>query len=221
MTSILFAKGHGTGNDFVILPDANAEVDLAPWQVRALCDRRTGIGGDGVIRVVPAAKDPAGVEHAEAAEWFMDYRNADGSLAQMCGNGARVFAWYLVTEGLAPPGSFSIATRDGVKRVHVPAPSGENRTRGSATVEVRLPRLGRSSSVTLGATVLPGTAVDVGNPHVVCVVDAPLAEFDLSTAPDYDRAVFPEGVNVALITAPDAVLLDAATVRADTGLPVT
>ena len=90
-----FAKGHGTGNDFVLLPDPDGALDLTPELVAALCDRRRGLGGDGVLRVVRARPAPGRRRAAGEAEWFMDYRNADGSLAEMCGNGVRVFARYL------------------------------------------------------------------------------------------------------------------------------
>ena len=94
-------KGHGTENDFVLLPDADGALDLTDERVQRLCDRRAGIGGDGVLRVVRTAADPAAAAMAGDAEWFMDYRNADGSAAEMCGNGIRVFARFLVDEGWA------------------------------------------------------------------------------------------------------------------------
>src|SRR3954463_7864971 len=105
-----FVKGHGTENDFVIVPDPDGSLDLTPSMVAALCDRRAGIGADGVLRVVRSKAlgrdDLAGDHgaHDHGAEWFMDYRNADGSIAEMCGNGVRVFARYLVDAGLAAPG---------------------------------------------------------------------------------------------------------------------
>ena len=106
-----FLKGHGTENDFVLLPDHDGTIhrdltaDAMAARVRALCDRHAGIGGDGVLRVV---RDGDG--------WFMDYRNADGSLSEMCGNGIRVFARYLVEEGLVDAAEpFWVDTRDGRK----------------------------------------------------------------------------------------------------------
>lgn len=113
-----FTKGHGTENDFVLLPDLAGELDLTPSQVALLADRQAGIGGDGVIRIVrTAAADEEDVRAlADEAEWFMDYRNADGSLAQMCGNGTRVFATWLRREGLVGE-EFAIATRAGIRRV--------------------------------------------------------------------------------------------------------
>src|SRR5687768_2356819 len=97
-----FAKGHGTGNDFVVLPDADGALPLTPALVAALCDRRRGIGADGVLRVVRTAAHPDAEASADVAEWFMDYWNADGSHAEMCGNGVRVYARFLVEAGLAP-----------------------------------------------------------------------------------------------------------------------
>ena len=103
-----FTKGHGTENDFVLVPDLDASRDLTVEQVRLLADRRAGIGGDGVIRVVPtqAAVEPQVRAQAANARWFMDYRNADGSAAEMCGNGTRVFAAYLRREGLETADEF-------------------------------------------------------------------------------------------------------------------
>ena len=100
--TLTFAKGHGTGNDFVLVPDPDGTLPLDAALVVALCDRRFGVGGDGVLRVVRAAAEPEAAGMADEAEWFMDYRNADGSLAEMCGNGVRVYARYLVESGLAP-----------------------------------------------------------------------------------------------------------------------
>ncbi|PZW03588.1 diaminopimelate epimerase [Micromonospora phaseoli] len=187
-----FTKGHGTGNDFVILPDPDGALDLTPDLVAAICDRRRGIGGDGVLRVVRAAKHPEGVALAGEAEWFMDYRNSDGSLAEMCGNGARVFVRYLLEAGLATPtsGALPVATRAGIVRARVEG--------DAVAVEMRRPRLYGASAAALGGLTLPGTAVDVGNPHLVCPVSAglDLAGLDLTRAPGYDPAVFPAGVNV-------------------------
>ena len=118
-----FTKGHGTENDFVLVPDLEGALDLMPSQVALLADRRAGIGGDGVIRVVPtsAATEESVRAQANEARWFMDYRNADGSAAEMCGNGSRVFAAYLRREGLETADEFAIATRSGAKQVRFEA----------------------------------------------------------------------------------------------------
>lgn len=197
--AIPFAKGHGTGNDFVIFPDPDGELALSGEQVAHICDRRFGIGADGILRVVRAAKDPDAVALADRAEWFMDYRNSDGSLAQMCGNGARVFAHYLVRQGYAEPGAIPVATRDGIKEIQVDRPASASDD-WSITVNMGLPRLGSTTTVTVGDRSLQAVAADVGNPHAVCVVTTPLAEFDLGTVPALDPAVFPDGANVELIT---------------------
>lgn len=196
-----FTKGHGTGNDFVILPDPDGRLALTGDLVAALCDRRRGIGADGVLRVVRAAKHPDGAGQAGEAEWFMDYWNADGSSAEMCGNGARVFVRYLMTTGLAAPQgeSWAVATRAGVVRALV---AGD-----AISVEMRRPRLYDTATATLGALTLPGSAVDVGNPHLVCAVPdgMELAALDLSRAPGFTPAVFPAGVNVEFTSPGDPV----------------
>ncbi|MFI9642941.1 diaminopimelate epimerase [Micromonospora sp. NPDC051925] len=196
-----FTKGHGTGNDFVILPDPDGALDLTPGLVAGICDRRRGLGGDGVLRVVRAAKHPDGVALADAAEWFMDYWNSDGSFAEMCGNGARVFVRYLLATGLATPvdGALPVATRAGLVRARVDG--------DTIAVEMRRPRLYDASSAVLGGLTLPGTAVDVGNPHLVCALPAgiDLADLDLTRAPEFDPRVFPHGVNVEFTAPGDAV----------------
>ncbi|MGN9892723.1 diaminopimelate epimerase [Micromonospora sp. L31] len=196
-----FTKGHGTGNDFVILPDPDGALDLTPGLVAAICDRRRGVGGDGVLRVVRAAKHPEGAALADEAEWFMDYWNSDGSFAEMCGNGARVFVRYLLENGLATPAgaALPVATRAGVVRARVEA--------DAIAVEMRRPRVYDASTATLGGLTLPGAAVDVGNPHLVCALPAGLglATLDLTHAPEYDAGVFPAGVNVEFITSGEPV----------------
>jgi diaminopimelate epimerase len=174
---IRFVKGHGTENDFVLLPDG--DVPLSPELVRALCDRRAGIGADGVLRV---ERRPDG--------WFMDYRNADGSVAEMCGNGIRVFARHLVDAGLAEPGTLPILTRAGVRTVQVPAS-------GDVTVEMGVPAALEASPAVDGR---PGTAVSMGNPHVVVELAdvAELAELDL-TRPPVVRPPLPGGQNVEYV----------------------
>ena len=153
-------KGHGTENDFVLLPDPDGTLALTAELVRRLCDRRAGIGADGVLRVVRSAAEPDGAHHAEQAHWFMDYRNADGSIAEMCGNGVRVYARYLVAAGLAPPGPLRLATRGGVKDVTV--------TPGSVLVDMGTARVGEPVTVDGRAA----TAIDIGNPHAVVHVPA-------------------------------------------------
>src|SRR5438128_1113457 len=100
---MILTKGYGTENDFVIVADPDGERHIEPADVARLTDRRAGIGGDGLLRVVRTAKMPGYENQAAEAEWFMDYRNADGSIAEMCGNGVRVFALYLVSRGFEEP----------------------------------------------------------------------------------------------------------------------
>jgi diaminopimelate epimerase len=197
-----FTKGHGTGNDFVVLPDPDGQLALTPELVAALCDRRRGVGGDGVLRVIRTAKHPEAAGMAGEAEWFMDYWNADGSFAEMCGNGVRVFVRFLVAHGMAAPGpaGLPVATRAGVVRAVV----GDD----SIAVDMGTPRVYGGSTTTVGVLTVPGTAVDCGNPHLVCALPdgVPLASLDLSVAPDHDTSIFPDGVNVEFVTHGDPVL---------------
>ena len=189
-----FAKGHGTENDFVILPDPRGEHDLTAAATARLCDRRAGIGADGVLRVVRTGPG----EHGP--EWFMDYRNADGSIAEMCGNGARVFARYLLEHGLAAGPSFAVATRSGIRQVRVEPDGQISVDMGPATV------LGPGRAV-FGGVIRDGLRVSVGNPHLVCLVDDALGKFDLAVPPGLDPADFPDGGNVELVrrTGPGAI----------------
>lgn len=186
-----FAKGHGTGNDFVIIPDPDGDLTLPPRLVSALCDRRRGLGADGVLVAVRSAKHPEAVAMAGRAEWFMDYRNSDGSLSEMCGNGVRVFARYLVESGLAGPDTgtvvLPVATRAGLVTAELGA--------DEISVDMVVPRVLGSGSVRTGGKLLLGTAVSVGNPHLVCRVGE-LSGLDLTRVPGLDPAAFPEGANV-------------------------
>ena len=187
-----FVKGHGTENDFVLLPDPDGGLDLPADRVQRLCDRRAGIGADGVLRVVRSAAHPEAGSMAADAEWFMDYRNADGSAVEMCGNGIRVFARFLVDEGWAAPGELPIATRDGVKRVRV----GRD---GDVTVDMGPARLpGVDRTVRVGTSSWPAVEVDVGNPHAVVFVARLADAGELRRAPDVEPA-FPQGVNVEFV----------------------
>ena len=193
MDRVNFTKGHGAGNDFVIVEDVDGALDLTPSQVVALCHRRFGIGADGVLRVVRTAKDPAGAELAGEAEWFMDYRNSDGSVAEMCGNGVRVFTRYLVSHGLATPSptGIPVATRAGVMLAIV---EGDRITVDMGSAEVFA-----ETKVEVGDRSWPATRISMGNPHAVAFIDSLDDAGPLREEPGYDREVFPDGVNVEFV----------------------
>ncbi|MFB9689322.1 diaminopimelate epimerase [Amycolatopsis plumensis] len=188
MGGIEFLKGHGTQNDFVLLPDPDGRLELTEARVAALCDRQRGLGADGVLRVVRAGA----LGEPSAGEWFMDYRNADGSIAEMCGNGVRVFARYLVDSGLAAEGEFVVGTRAGDRPVVVHPDRSVTVHMGPATIT------GTSVTVVAGRP-FSGVAVDVGNPHLVSLLDDDVAGLDLRDQPDFDHDVFPNGVNLEFI----------------------
>jgi diaminopimelate epimerase len=174
-------KGHGTENDFVVLPDFTAELD--PALVRALCDRRAGIGADGVLRVVDSGDG-----------YFMDYRNADGSIAETCGNGIRVFARYLVAAGLVDAGEMTIGTRSGPRAVAVPADGGD------ITVDMGPATRLAGAEVSIGTSSWKAAGWSMGNPHLV-VLDAGLIDsLDLSSPPTVQPVdAYPDGVNIELL----------------------
>lgn len=204
-----FAKGHGTQNDFVVLLDLPARIDLNPAAVAALCDRRRGLGADGVLRVTLArAAREAGVfdplpEGVAADDWFMDYRNADGSAAQMCGNGVRVFAHYLRAAGLESREEFVVGSLAGSRPVVVHS---ADALTADVTVDMGKASLLGAGSAIVGGRRFSGLAVDVGNPHLACVdptlTVAELAALDVGAPVDFDPGQFPEGVNVEVLTAP-------------------
>lgn len=183
-----FVKGHGTRNDFVVLPDLEAVVhgDLEPDLVRRLCDRRSGIGADGVLRVVRGDLDGG-------AAWFMDYRNADGGVSEICGNGIRVFARYLVEADLADVAKpLTVDTRDGVKEI-VFCDDGE------ISVDMGEPAVGPRVWIGVDGRAFEATAVDMGNPHAVVFVGSLDAAGALQRSPRYIAEDFPGGVNVEFV----------------------
>ena len=184
-----FVKGHGTENDFVLLPDPDGSVhgDLSAERVRALCDRHAGIGGDGVIRVIRSAA----LGEQSDAEWFMDYRNSDGSISEMCGNGVRVFALYL-EQNENVTGELAVGTRDGVKTVVF-------EDDGLMTMDMGEPGFRGDSKVSVEGRSWPVAYVDMGNPHAVAFVDSLDDAGHLIDEPAYDTGVYPHGVNVEFV----------------------
>ncbi|MCX4547759.1 diaminopimelate epimerase [Streptomyces sp. NBC_01387] len=193
-SQIAFLKGHGTENDFVIIPDPDNAVALPASTVAVLCDRRAGIGGDGLLHVVRSAAHPEARAMADEAEWFMDYRNSDGSIAEMCGNGTRVFAHYLQRAGLVADGDLAVATRGGVKKVHLAKNGDITVSMGRAVLPAD------SATVTVGGRSWPARNVNMGNPHAVAFVDDLVHAGDLLSAPPVSpESVYPDGVNVEFV----------------------
>ena len=203
-------KAHGTGNDFVVLPDRDGRLDLTPVTVVALCDRRFGIGGDGVLRLAPA----------EEAHVFMDYRNGgDGEPVEMCGNGVRVVAKHLHDHGWTTDEVVRIDTRAGVRTatVHV-QPDGAT----SVTVDMGPPDFAVSALPFAGGTVRDGwhhldvdgtdvalLPVSMGNPHAVLLHDDPATAPVTTLGPRLERDErFPKGTNVEFVTVRDERTVD-------------
>ena len=202
MRRYTFSKGHGTRNDFVIIDDQHGMHQLTPELISAMCDRRAGIGADGVLRVVRAQHVPEWTGRPDV--WFMDYRNADGTIAEMCGNGLRVFARHLVNEQWEPTGEFAVATRAGLRQVRVARGGLISTNLGTAAVS------DQTVDVLHGDLRWGATAVDVGNPHAVVFLDDDTRTgLDLGAAPRWEPAdAFPEGVNIEFVTVRDSRHLD-------------
>jgi diaminopimelate epimerase len=209
MTALPFVKGQGTGNDFVLFSDPDGAIELDADRIADMADRHFGIGADGLIRAVRSANLPEGAEALEEdpdAEWFMDYHNADGSPAEMCGNGIRVFVAYLLDQKLLelPVGqSVKIGTRGGVHTV--------TRHDDAFTVDLG-PFVVLNSEATVSARDLdvprPGLPVGVGNPHVVVAVadDDELDGIDLAEAPRVQPEP-PDGANVEFVVPGDPLVV--------------
>ena len=218
LSGLRFSKGHGTGNDFVLVADPEGTHVIGADQAAALCDRHRGIGADGLIRAVPSRFLPEGRELLAGtpdAEWFMDYRNADGSLSEMCGNGVRVFVHFLRTEGLIDlpdGGSLTIGTRGGVKTV---VRTGDGYAVDMGPWEFIFP--GEAGAKAMDSLVTadglevprPALSVSMGNPHTVVAL-AELAELTgtrLFTAPKVDP-VPANGTNVEFVVPAEPLVHD-------------
>ncbi len=209
MSKISFTKGHGTGNDFILVLDAEGELSLSKSQIAKICNRHFGVGADGLIRVVRSANLPEGkaiLEQEPKATWFMDYYNADGTAAEMCGNGIRVFALFLLERGLAViegGSTLAVGTRDGVKDITKSSNGfavdlGRWRLEGESVVEVNGISVAR-----------PAQGIDVGNPHAVVAL---ASELELSSLRLFDApSVEPRtdaGVNVEFVVPSDPMVKD-------------
>ncbi|MEA2461462.1 MAG: diaminopimelate epimerase [Actinomycetota bacterium] len=187
-----FAKYHGIGNDFVMLADPSDGLSLSAEFVRKVCDRRFGIGGDGVIRVAPGQGD---------ADFFMDYVNSDGSVGEMCGNGIRCLAVFARAEGLTDKDVLIVDTRAGLKTVWIEG----DRVRvdmGAPIFDARsIPVVWDGdplhAKLELKDEVLEAACVSMGNPHAVLFVDDPDDPHWIGVGPSLEKhPAFPHGANV-------------------------
>jgi diaminopimelate epimerase len=189
-----FSKYQGTGNDFVMLADPDDRLVLSPEMVRALCDRRFGIGGDGVIRVAPGT---------DGAAFFMDYVNSDGSLGEMCGNGIRCLAVFAREQGLTDEDRLEIMTRAGLKTVEI---LGDGRVRvdmgapifGPQDVPVRWEgHDALQAKIEVAGEMLEAACVSMGNPHAVLFHEDPASAPIRTLGPTIEtHEMFPNGTNV-------------------------
>ncbi len=181
---IIATYGHGTHNDFLIFFDPEDQLTISAHQVAALCGEVTGFNTDGIIRIVKG----------DDGKWFMDYRNADGSIAEMCGNGIRVMARYLVAKGHQREGIFAIDTRAGIKHLRVPAEDDISVNMGKVYDE------SEEVKASVNGVTYSGFNINVGNPHAVVFTDdlSQLGSLDLAPTVSPDTS-YPEGVNVEFV----------------------
>ena len=211
MTELRIWKYHGTGNDFVLVEDLDDERPLSAALVAALCDRHTGVGADGVIRVTRGL-DPG-------TDFFMDYRNADGSLAEMCGNGVRCLGRLVYERGHTRATELRIGTRAGTKRLSLEVEEGIVRM---VTVRMGAPAFERGRIPMDGPAGEPfftepfevdgwtvkASAISMGNPHLVLFVEGDPAAVDVAAIGpriEHDHR-FPQGTNVEFVAVEDGAV---------------
>jgi diaminopimelate epimerase len=204
-----FAKYHGTGNDFVMLEDLAGERPLDEAAVRAVCDRRFGVGADGVIRIT----------RSEGADFFMDHWNADGGVAEMCGNGIRCLGKLVYERGLTARTELDVLTRSGTKHLSLDVRDG---LVASVTVGMGTPAFARAAipmrgpawetyllePFDVGQMTFKASAVSMGNPHLVLFVEEDPDRFHLAhIGPAVENhELFPEKTNVEFVALDDAGL---------------
>lgn len=218
LSGLSFTKGHGTGNDFILVADTDGSVDLTAADVAGACDRHRGIGADGLIRAVPSSLLPEGralLEGTPDAQWFMDYRNGDGSVSEMCGNGVRVFVQFLVDQGLiemAEGAVVAVGTRGGVKLVERSA-DGYSVDMGPWEFIYPDAAVARATDSLVEADGLqvarPGLSISMGNPHTVVAL-AEIAELRATRLFDTPSVhpVPPNGTNVEFVVPHDPLMHD-------------
>lgn len=207
-----FRKYHGAGNDFVMLTDLagrlGPKATLPTDLIAALCNRHKGVGGDGVIRVI--------AENGPAA-YYMDYYNSDGGAAQMCGNGIRCLVLHEMDAGRLPEGDHVIATKAGPVPIRTLGRGRISADMGTPILQRELiPMRGKGSSLRVeiehdGQTLL-GTAVSMGNPHLVLFCDEIGRALDDDLVQGLGRELehhpdFPEATNVEFVIVENATTL--------------
>jgi diaminopimelate epimerase len=192
-----FVKYQGIGNDFVMIADPGDALKLSAEAVRRVCDRRFGVGADGVIRVAPGR---------DGGELLMDYVNSDGSIGEMCGNGIRCLALFAREEGMTSAREMRVETRAGVRTVEVGV---EDRVRVDMGAPIFDPGQipvtwdgadALRARLMLGATEVEVACLSMGNPHAVMFVEDPHEAPVTTVGPALEHhAAFPNGANVEFV----------------------
>ncbi|HYI46629.1 MAG TPA: diaminopimelate epimerase [Actinomycetota bacterium] len=194
-----FAKYHGIGNDFVMLADPEDRIEVTEAMAARLCDRRFGIGADGVIRVVPGGG---------GADFVMDYRNSDGSIGEMCGNGIRCLGVFARAEGLTTESKLQVDTGAGRKVITVLDTDRVRVDMGApiftpADIPIRWDGDPLHAKLETSGEVIEAACVSIGNPHAVLFVEDPQAAPVKTLGPELEwNPLFPNGTNVEFIRVP-------------------
>jgi diaminopimelate epimerase len=200
-----FWKYHGLGNDFVLFENLDGQVSKDPDYVRAICHRRFGIGADGVLYL----------ERSQKADFAMTVINSDGSEAEMCGNGIRCLAKHIFDNGHSKSEEMTIETTAGVLRIVLEVEAGKMST---ATVDMGRPTLdcpdipmncnGRflDQEIWAGGRELHGTAVSMGNPHLIIFDTLTPEEMERFAPILQEHGLFPRRTNVEFVKSMDGIL---------------
>jgi diaminopimelate epimerase len=204
-------KYHGTGNDFVMVEDLADERPLTAGFVAAACDRHTGIGADGVIRVTGG--------QAPGEDFFMDYRNADGSLAEMCGNGIRCLGKLVHEHGHTTATEIEVGSRGGTKHLSLDVREGVVTSvtvgmgpaafaRGEIPMDGPADERFLTEPFDVDGLTFKASAVSLGNPHLVLFVEQDPAQVDVRTLGpriEHDPR-FPQKTNVEFVAIEDGAV---------------
>ena len=180
-------KHHGLGNDFLVVIDLGDALPVSPALARAVCDRHRGVGADGLLHVTAG----------QATDVTMHLYNADGSRAEMSGNGVSCLAQAVVRAGLVTRDDVVVATDAGTRTVTLVGTEDPRTHR--ATVDMGPAKVGEDESEWLDEHVRRAARVDVGNPHLVLHAPRLDTDIDLNARGLEINELVPEGINVELI----------------------
>lgn len=211
-----FRKYHALGNDYIVIDPREFPFIPAPEAVRAICDRNTGVGSDGILLGPLTSREdlggfPAGAFGGIIFPWLRIF-NPDGSEAEKSGNGLRIFCLHLAEQGYVGQAEFRVGTRGGTVRAQVMSldPPSIKVDMGIPSFATRLSRLRTDrpefirQPLDLGVEKVEATFVSMGNPHCVIFADPPTEALARRLGPQIERhRLFPDRTNVQFLRVVD------------------